>query len=69
MNIIKYIVIAIMSTAMFGCPAARPKQLAQPETITSRGTYTHPASGMTFPIKIRISSAAPYTAMIQVTQK
>jgi hypothetical protein len=52
MNMLKYIVIAIMSTALFGCPAARPKQLAQPETITSRGTYTHPASGMTFPIKI-----------------
>lgn len=52
MNMLKYIVIAFMSAALFGCPAARPRPLAQPEAIISRGTYTHPASGMTFPIKI-----------------
>jgi len=41
-----------LTIALPGCPAARSKPLAQPEIVKLQGTYTHPASGMTFPARI-----------------
>ena len=52
MNVLRYSIILCMTIALSGCSAARPKPLAQPEEMPIQGTYTHSASGMTFPAKI-----------------
>jgi hypothetical protein len=52
MNVLRYTVISFMSIALFGCPAARPKHISQPDAAPLHGTFIHPSSGMKFPVKV-----------------
>lgn len=52
MKVLKYVIVLLVVMALSGCPAMRPKHLAQPEVIKSEDTYTHVASGMTFPLSV-----------------
>ena len=44
------VLFALLSISLVGCPA-RPRPLAQPQTILTEGSYTH-RSGMTFPLAV-----------------
>jgi len=52
MNFLRYIIIPSLSIVLFGCPAARPKHIEQPDATRHMGTFTHPSSGMTFPTTV-----------------
>lgn len=52
MNVLGYGIIFCISIALFGCPAARPKHIEQPDAPPLHGTFTHPSSGMKFPAKV-----------------
>ena len=52
MNAFKYSFTPFILIALFGCTAARPRPLAQPEAMIAQGTFTHEASGMTFPLHV-----------------
>lgn len=52
MKVLKYVIVLLVVVALSGCPAMRPKHLARPEAIQSESTYTHTASGMTFPLSV-----------------
>jgi hypothetical protein len=51
-NTCAYLILAILSAALFACSPARPKPLAQPDVIVPQGDFVHAPSGMKFPQQV-----------------